>query len=83
MTITDRLLDQGHLDPNSVFEVEDRTFYAGQRVMARRNNRQVPCGADGDFVRNGDRFVVRGPTIVGGVQVVADDTGELISLPGE
>lgn len=80
-TITDRLIDDGHLDPDLHVDVEDRQFYVGQRVMARRNDRQIrPSLASDEWVRNGDRFTVTGTAPFGGISVV-DDNGEIWMMP--
>ena len=64
------LLDAGHLDPDSGFDIDGRRFYPGQHVMARRNDRNIHITPDGaDFVRNGDRYTIIGPHPLGGINV--------------
>ncbi|MGI8792745.1 MAG: MobF family relaxase, partial [Acidimicrobiales bacterium] len=80
-TIVDTLLEHGHLDAATGFDVEGHTFYPGQRVMARRNNRQLrPSLTSDDFVRNGDRFTIIGPHQLEGLTVATAD-GEIVPIP--
>ena len=80
-TITDRLIDQGHLDPDDHVDVDGQRFYVGQRVMARRNDRQIrPSLTSPEWVRNGDRFTVTGTAPFDGISV-ADDNGEIWMIP--
>ncbi|MEJ7800715.1 MAG: hypothetical protein WKF60_09355, partial [Ilumatobacter sp.] len=57
------------------------TFYPGQRVMARRNNRHIrPSLTSDEYVRNGDRFTVIGAHPLGGLTVATRD-GEIVPIP--
>lgn len=79
--ITDTLLDAGHLDPDSGFDIDGHRFYPGQHVMARRNNRTIRLSADpDDFVRNGDRYTIIGPHPLGGLNVTTR-TGHTAPIP--
>jgi conjugative relaxase-like TrwC/TraI family protein len=79
--ITDTLLESGHLDPATGFDIEGRTFHPGQRVMARRNNRHIrPTPTSDDYVRNGDRFTIIGPQPLDGLNV-ATSNREIVPIP--
>ena len=79
--ITDTLLERGHLDPDAGFHIEAHTFFPGQRVMARRNNRRIrPSLTSDEYVRNGDRFTVIGAHPLGGLTVGTRD-GEIVPIP--
>ncbi len=69
-TVTETLLETGHLDAAAGFDIDGHRFYPGQRVMARRNDRRIQLTADcDDFVRNGDRYTIIGPHPLGGLTV--------------
>jgi len=56
-TITQRLLDTGHLDPDQQIDIGDCVFYPDQAVVTRANDRRLTYGTDGEeWVRNGDRW---------------------------
>ena len=62
-TITDRLLDVGHLARHDVIEIGGSTFYVGQPVVTRANDRTLTYGPDAsEWVRNGDRWIVEAGT---------------------
>jgi hypothetical protein len=55
-TITERLLDTGHLDPDQRIEIGGCVFYPGHAVVTRTNDRRLTYGTDSEeWVRNGDR----------------------------
>jgi hypothetical protein len=54
-TLTDRLLAVGRLHPLDEIEIAGHTFYPGQPVVTRANDRRLTYGPDhDDWVRNGD-----------------------------
>jgi len=58
-TITQRLLDTGHLDPDQQIDIGDCVFYPDQAVVTRANDRRLTYGTDGEeWVRNGDRWQI-------------------------
>ncbi len=58
-TITDRLLQFGLLDPEHRIDIGGCTFFPGQLVVTRANDRRLVHGAGGgEWVRNGDRWQV-------------------------
>ena len=81
VTITDMLLDIGHLDPDQAFEVAGQRFYPGQQVMARRNDRTIHLTSEpDDFVRNGDRYTIHEPRTLGGLTVTTRH-GTIVPIP--
>ncbi|MEM8620259.1 MAG: MobF family relaxase [Actinomycetota bacterium] len=77
--ISDTLLESGHLDTVSGFEIEGHRLYPGQRVMARRNDRRIHT-TSGDFVRNGDRYTITGPHLHDGLHAVTPN-GDVVTIP--
>jgi conjugative relaxase-like TrwC/TraI family protein len=62
-TITDRLLNAGWLDSAGSIEIGGCIFHTGQPVVTRVNDRTLTYGPDGgEWVRNGDRWVVNAGT---------------------
>jgi ATP-dependent exoDNAse (exonuclease V) alpha subunit len=62
-TLTDRLIDADWLDPSQRIEISGRSFYPGQPVVTRANDRTLTYGSgDEEWVRNGDRWTVNAGT---------------------
>ena len=63
VTLTDRLVSAGWLDPADKIEIDDHVFHPGQPVVTRANDRTLTYGPDGGkWVRNGDRWTVNAGT---------------------
>jgi len=61
-TLTERLVDAGWFHPDDRIDIAGRTFYRGQPVVTRSNNRTLTYGPDSEWVRNGDRWTVNAAT---------------------
>lgn len=67
--------------PGAEVELADGTCAgAGDPVITRANNRRLPITAT-EWVKNGDRFTVRGVGADGALDVVHTGTGRRITLP--
>lgn len=80
---TNELLDRGVLDQDRPIQVGDRTFYEGQAVVTRANERRIRLGYGTGYVQNGDRWSVVGSTLKGELVVRKTDGGAQVRLPGE
>jgi len=82
-TITQRLLDTGHLDPNQHIDIGDCEFYPGQAVVTRANDRRLTYGTNSEqWVRNGDRWQVNSGSR-DGLHLTNTDTGHHLTVPAE
>ena len=82
-TITQRLLDTGHLDPDRRIDIGDCVFYPGQAVVTRANDRRLTYGTDSEeWVRNGDRWQVEAGTS-DELHLRNTGTGHCIALPAD
>ena len=82
-TITQRLLDTGHLDPDRRIDIGDCVFYPGQAVVTRANDRRLTYGTEGEeWVRNGDRWQIESGT-PDELNLTNTDTGHCIALPAD
>jgi len=82
-TITRRLLDTGHLDPDQCIEIGGHLFFPGQAVVTRANDRRLTYGTGGEeWVRNGDRWQVEAGTS-DELHLSNTGTGHCIALPAD
>jgi len=82
-TITRRLLDTGHLDPDRRIEIGDCVFFPGQAVVSRANDRRLTYGTDSEeWVRNGDGWQVEAGTS-DELNLTNADTGHRITIPAD
>lgn len=82
-TLIYRLLATRWLDPVARIEIAGHSFYPGQPVVTRTNDRRLTYGPDNDdWVRNGDRW-----TIVAGTRdelyLINRDNGHRHALPAD
>jgi len=82
-TITQRLLDTGHLDPDQRIEIGGHLFFPGQAVATRANDRRLTYGTNSEqWARNGDRWQVNSGT-PDELNLTNTDTGHCIALPAD
>lgn len=76
-------IDTGQLAEAGVLLRDGTTAGVGDWIVTRVNDRPLPVGARGDFVKNGDTWRVVGHDQRGGLQVAHLSHGGTVLLPGE
>ncbi len=76
-------IDTGQLAEAGVLLRDGTTAGVGDWIVTRVNDRRLPVGARGDFVKNGDTRRVVGHDQRGGLQVAHLSHGGTVLLPGE
>jgi len=83
ITVVERLLDTGHLDPDRRIDIGGHLFFPGQAVVTRANDRRLTYGTDNtDWVRNGDRWQIESGSR-DGLHLTHAATGHRIALPAD